>query len=253
MNSEASTGKSQIFKVRFLGTGNAFAHEGRGYQCIHVSTDDMTFLVDCGPTVQLIAEQMNVDLCTLDAIFLTHIHGDHALGLPFILLQMEFIGDRTRPLILIVPRGEEEYADRSLRMAFPDVHRRGLHFPLDIRTLDPADGVVDVESLTVQAFPMEHSVPVNGLRFVKDGAILAISGDTTPCQSVFDLEQDADLFIVECSAKNQHPELPHISHEELLEIAPSFTAKRVVVVHTDGLFDPHPFLAPVDGDLIDVP
>ncbi|MBN1944762.1 MAG: MBL fold metallo-hydrolase [Bradymonadales bacterium] len=253
MNSALSHASPTIFTVRFLGTGNAFAQGGKGYQAIHVTSPELTFLVDCGPTVQLIANQQGIDLSTLDAIFFTHVHGDHAFGLPFILLQMQFLGLRTRPLTIVVPTGHEEFPDQALKLAFPDVHRMGLDFPIEIRTLDPADGPVAFSNLTVQAFPMVHSVPVNGLKFDCGGVVLAISGDTTLCESIFDLSHAADLLILECSSKDHSPETPHISHEELLQLAPKLNVKRLVVVHTDGLFDPDPFYAPRDGEVLQLP
>jgi len=229
-----------------------FCRGGRANQTIYGIAGETTFLVDCGPTVLLQAQRLGMDLDTVDAVFLTHTHGDHALGLPFLLLNLQYMAGRSRPLSIVGPPGFEDYPDQALRIAFPDVHKKGIRFPIEVRTLSPEDGPVEIAGMTVQAFAMVHSVVVNGYRFERDGARLAVSGDTALCESLVDLAREADLLIVEYSSLQELPGGLHITLEELQAIKPRLTAKRIALIHTDTPTDPLPFEMPADGDTLEI-
>ena len=73
-------------RVHFAGSGDAFGSGGRWQTCIHVSGEGQVLLVDCGATslVALKAQGLNPD--AVDAVAVTHLHGDHLGGLPFLIL-----------------------------------------------------------------------------------------------------------------------------------------------------------------------
>ena len=78
-------------KVRFLGTGNAFADGGRSHACIHLEATGASLLLDCGAS-SLPAIKKFLDPATIQAIAISHLHGDHFGGVPFFLMEQYFAG-----------------------------------------------------------------------------------------------------------------------------------------------------------------
>jgi hypothetical protein len=72
--------------VQFIGSGDAFASGGRLQTSILVNGPDVRFAIDFGTTSLVGLRQQDIDPNTIDAIFLTHLHGDHCGGVPFLLL-----------------------------------------------------------------------------------------------------------------------------------------------------------------------
>ena len=73
-------------RVHILGCGDAFGSGGRNNSGYLVEAGDRLFLLDCGPTTLLAMKRAGFNPRRLDAIFLSHLHGDHCAGVPFFLL-----------------------------------------------------------------------------------------------------------------------------------------------------------------------
>src|SRR5437879_3062118 len=89
-------------RVTFLGSGDAFGNGGRHQTCILLETGTRRVLLDCGATSMLAMKRQGVEALTLDAVLLTHLHGDHFGGLPFLILDAQF-RRRTQPLVIAGP------------------------------------------------------------------------------------------------------------------------------------------------------
>ena len=93
-------------QLRFVGCGDAFGSGGRLNTCFHVSGREANFLIDCGASALPALKRLEIDRNEIDLILITHFHGDHFAGLPFILLDAQF-SRRTRPLTIAGPKGIE--------------------------------------------------------------------------------------------------------------------------------------------------
>jgi len=91
-------------EVRFVGSGDAFGSGGRFQTCIRLRGQEFTVLVDCGATSLTAMKAQDVDPGDVDAVVITHLHGDHFGGLPFLILDGQF-ARRTRPLTVLGPAG----------------------------------------------------------------------------------------------------------------------------------------------------
>ncbi|HSE03245.1 MAG TPA: MBL fold metallo-hydrolase, partial [Methylomirabilota bacterium] len=90
--------------VRFVGSGDSFGSGGRFQACILVDGPGCRFALDFGASSLIALAQQGIEHNTIDAVLLTHFHGDHAAGVPFLLVDAMLAARRTRPLTIAGPR-----------------------------------------------------------------------------------------------------------------------------------------------------
>ena len=81
-------------KLHILGCGDAFGSGGRNQSGYLFEADDRLFLLDCGPTSLLAMNRAGIDPGRLDAIILSHLHGDHFAGIPFFFIEYLYLHPR---------------------------------------------------------------------------------------------------------------------------------------------------------------
>ena len=215
-------------EVRFLGSGNAFAAGGRGHACIMVTATEGRILLDCGGSA-LPAITAACDPSTIDAVAITHLHGDHFGGLPYLVLQQKY-APRSRPLAL---GGPPSLGARFLQVAdglYPDFLDEPFPFELEFTTLHETP--VRLGPADVSAHPVTH-VPASephGLRVRVGGKLIAYSGDAAWSDALPALADGADLFICEATTYSTH-DPAHLSARELAHHRDELRAKRIIVTH----------------------
>ena len=202
--------------IQFLGTGNAFNTDGRGTQSILVAPGAASpFLVDMGPTAFQAMVRFGVDWRKIDRLFLTHLHGDHTAGWPFLLLNMVILDRRTRPFDIYGPQGTRRCLEELAACCFHDVlARQSVDLHYHELALAEQEGLEGRQGLRFDVLPMRHHATSLGYRFHVDGTSLGVSGDTGWCDGLERLGATSKVLIVECSSVR--PEAPrHLSLEEI--------------------------------------
>ena len=92
-------------EVQFVGSGDAFGSGGRFQTCIALRARGDLFLVDFGASSLIAMQQLGIDPNDVSKILITHLHGDHFGGLPFLLLHAQHVSKRTAPLTIAGPPG----------------------------------------------------------------------------------------------------------------------------------------------------
>ena len=215
-------------EVRFLGSGNAFAAGGRGHACILVSAPEGRILLDCGGSA-LPAITGACDPGTIGAVAITHLHGDHFGGLPFLAMQQQYAG-RTKPLAI---GGPPSLGARFLEVAsalYVDYLDKAFPYELDFVTLHPA--AKRLGPALVEAHPVTHvpSSEPHGLRVRIGGKLIAYSGDAAWSDALPRLADGADLFICEATTYSTRDPV-HLSAKEVVAHRDELRAKRIVVTH----------------------
>ncbi len=218
-------------KVTFAGTGDAFGTGGRFNTCFHVETAAQTFLVDCGASSLVALNRLNIDLATIRTIFITHLHGDHFGGLPFFLLDAQFVHSRELPLTIAGPEGTGERLRQAQEILFAGSSKNKWKFDLDIVEMQTGTEM-EVHGVSVTSFEMDHfsGAPSHALRFKYDGKVLTYSGDTEWVDALVPASANADLFICECYGHTGRAPF-HLDHETLVARRHLFTARRIIVTH----------------------
>lgn len=153
-----------MFEVQILGTSAAIPTNSRLPSAQVVTINDRHHLVDCGEGTQMQLLRGKVKYSRLDAIFISHLHGDHILGVPGLLNSLSLY-ERNFPLKLFAPSGLANILD----LVFEQTHSY-LNFDLEfIPTEDFAPGSVLYETDRYQVFalPLEHRIFCRGFKFVE--------------------------------------------------------------------------------------
>jgi ribonuclease BN (tRNA processing enzyme) len=218
-------------EVRFLGTGDAFGSGGRFHTCIQVTVQGRQFLVDCGASATVAIHRYGLDPAAIDAIVLSHLHGDHFGGVPFFILDAHFAARRTRPLVIAGPPGTPARIWQALDALFPGSSAMTLRYPLRIAEMS-LERPHRLDAATVTPYAVQHpsGAPSTALRIECHGRTIAYSGDTEWTDTLIAVARGADLFIMECNAYDRkipyHMDLPTLmAHRDQLR------ARRLVITH----------------------
>lgn len=220
-------------RITLLGTGDAFGTGGRYSTCLHVALGDEAMLVDCAATSLLPLQEAGIDRNAISTILFTHFHGDHFGGLPFFLLDAQFVTGRKAPLTIAGPKGVEERARALIEATYPGyTDAPGRSFDIRYVEVTP-EAETRLAGTTVTAFPMIHDEragPCQGYRLAKDGKVFAFSGDTSWTDSLIPLADGADALVVECNTYDR-PLPSHLDYLTLSAKLPLLKARRIVITH----------------------
>ncbi len=219
----------QTLTCQFLGTGDAFGTGGRAHSCFRIYTPSYSLLVDCGGTAPLAWQRVGQSLAQLDAVLITHLHGDHYGGLPFLLLEAQYVHRRQRPLLLVGPAGLQARLEALCALLYPGVR---FEFPIEYRVYFTHEFLA-VGPAAVRAYPVRHAPAADphALRLVWEGRTLAFSGDTAWTDTLLEVAKGADLFICECYDYADRGQNGHLSLEVLRREHPRLGSERTLLTH----------------------
>ena len=166
-------------RVRFVGSGDAFGSGGRWQTCIHVSGEGQVLLVDCGATSLVALKAQGLDPGAVDAVAVTHLHGDHFGGLPFLILDGQF-SRRSTPLQVAGPPGIRARLAEAMEALFPGSSRAQRRFAVEVTELRTDGKAAGLSAAAVRGWEVEHAcgAPPLALRVELGGTSFAYSGDT---------------------------------------------------------------------------
>jgi ribonuclease BN (tRNA processing enzyme) len=220
-------------RVQFLGTGTAFHTDGRGSQSIHLQPDSRAgVLLDIGPTAVAAMMRFGIRTDSIDRLFITHLHGDHTAGWPFLALHMRFMDHRARPFHVHGPLGLRDCLEGLLRLCYADiVDAAGLGFEVQYHELEVAAASdLSAGDLRFDALPMDHHASSLAYRLRVGDRRLAVTGDTRWCANLERLAQGTDLLIVECTSLEPYPHA-HVSLAELRSKVGRLPSRQIVLIH----------------------
>ncbi|MHB8630531.1 MAG: MBL fold metallo-hydrolase [Candidatus Limnocylindria bacterium] len=216
-------------RIRFLGTGNAFADGGRSQACIHLEATGASLLLDCGGS-SLPAIKRAMDPATLQAIAISHLHGDHFGGVPYLLMEQYFAG-RKAPLAIGGPRELQQRATRAGEALYKDFFGTAtIDYGLSFVTL--RETPIMLGGAEVSAHPVKHIAESNphGLRVKIDGKLIAYSGDARWSDELVAVAKGADLFICE-STNFSKSDAAHLCYKELIANRAKLDCGRIILTH----------------------
>jgi len=234
-----------MLELSFLGSGNAFTPDGRYWSSFLLNG---RYLFDAPPTLLPHLKRLGVRLTDIRVVFLSHFHGDHFLGLPFLLLEYLHMTPRREDLYIVGPPGVEKMIERLADMAFPNLSHADASYQRRYLEVE-SDREQTVDDLCFQAFPMKHAddkLASFGYKLRLTDKVLAYTGDTELCDELFALAEGADVLVLDCNySQGKGPD--HLSFAEVPEVRrrlpPSTT---IILTHLEA----EPDVSGLEGVLV---
>ena len=219
-------------QVTVVGSGDAFGSGGRFQTCIAVAADKATVprvLLDCGATSLTAMRQQRLDPNDVDAVLVTHLHGDHFGGLPFLILDGQF-RRRTRDLTVAGPVGTRDRLAQAMETLYPG--STGVRRRFDVTIVEHIDRhAVQLGSLRVTPFEVRHAsgAPAYALRIDGPTGSVTYSGDTEWTDALLEAAHDVELFL--CEAYSPAPVRWHLDLDSLARHRDRLTCRQLVLTH----------------------
>jgi ribonuclease BN (tRNA processing enzyme) len=220
-----------MVRLTVLGSGDAFGSGGRFHSAYLVEAPGATFLLDCGPSILQALKRSQIAPERLDFAMLTHLHGDHFAGLPFLFMEYRYESCRTRPFAVYGPADVERRVKKLFSALYEKTADEPSPFPISYRELT-AGAVTDVAGVRVTPLRVPHVAELESFayRIEVGGKTLVYSGDTAWTDDLVAHTRDADLFICECSTWETKLDI-HVSYPEVARSAPALGCKRLLLTH----------------------
>lgn len=215
----------------FLGSGNAFAH-GRYWSSFLLNG---RYLFDASPVALPHLKRTGTVLEDIEAIFISHFHGDHFLGLPFLLLEFIENSQRTKDLSIIGPPGIEERLRAVMDACFPyTMKKQRTYKEMYVEVEDGQTGMIGDAKFIAREVDHVDDFGCFGYRLETGGRAVAYSGDSIMCDALYDLANGSDVFVVECSCWDGACG-PHLGPADLQELRRRLGPQPAfVLTHLDG-------------------
>lgn len=218
-------------RVTVIGCGDAFGSGGRFHSATLIESGGALCLVDCGATTMTALNARGVDPNRIDMIVLTHLHGDHFGGVPFLLLDAQWVRFRTRPLIIVGPPGTRRRLHDTFEALFRGASTRTpWSFSWHVDEIVPGSRRT-LHGFDLQTTEVDHpsGAPSTAVRLTCGGKTFVHSGDTEWTNALPGIAAGADLLFLECFAFEPTP--THLDYGVLASRRDAFDAKRIVLTH----------------------
>ncbi len=263
-----------MIRLVILGSSASVPSVERALSCVALRHEGDVYLFDCGEGAQRQMMRYKVSYAKVKAIFITHLHADHVLGIPGLVHTLRMIG-RKEPLLVFGPRGTCEYI-------------RGV--ALDHELVDARDVEENFcfkgDEFSVRAFPVEHGLDAYGYVFEeeekrnfdkkkaeglgikgrmfgelqekgeikigrkrillgevtipKKGRKIVYTGDTMPCKNVELASKGADVLIHDATFGDEMKEEArlklHSTSVDAASIAKKAGAKKLILTHISNRY-----------------
>ncbi len=217
--------------LTIIGCSDAFGSGGRFQSCYLLDTPQGRLMLDCGANSPLALKRAGINVASIDAIAISHCHGDHFGGLPFLFLEKMFVERGSKPLEILGPSGISRRTTDLWEALYPSISSNPRDFEILYRDLQPG-GMNTWRGIQISAHEVDHYSGSPSLALsVSDGSKrFAFSGDSAWCEGVIEAGRGADLFLIECTTFGTKTGV-HLDYLTLAGKFESIGAKRYLLTH----------------------
>ncbi len=265
-----------MLEILFLGTGASIPSRDSGLPAMAVRRGRNIILMDCGEGTQRQIMLSPFSFMKIKAVCITHLHGDHFLGLPGLLLTMGLSG-RKESIVIAGPEGIDEILRTIISTCGDD-----LPFDIDIMEVS-GDEIFEINDLQISVFRTDHTVPSVGFSLsekdtiridarkaakkgidpedisrIKEGVVvqgvtadditactvkglkIVYTGDTKPCEGVYDAAMGADVLVHESTFGIAENDMAtghgHTTSIQAAEIAKRCGVRMLILTHISNRY-----------------
>lgn len=232
MNPNRTPSNSAPVTVTLLGTGDAFASFGRVQAGYLIDAPGGRILMEAGPGLMPALKTNGIAPDSFDLLLISHLHGDHFAGLPFLILDYMWETPRKKVLTVAGPPKLEERTWLLMRTMFPHFELDKIKRKLKFVVLEPGSST-RLGKFKVRAIRSPHTRPDISLSLRIDGGgkSIVFSGDSGWNDELVELSAGADLFLCECTYYESTELNFHLNYPLLAANRDKFKARRMVLTH----------------------
>jgi ribonuclease BN (tRNA processing enzyme) len=188
-------------------------------------------MLDCGANSPLALKRADIEMASIDAIVISHCHGDHFGGVPFLFLERMFVEGGPKPVEIVGPPGIARRTTDLFEALYPSLPSFPKDFEILYRELEPSH-TSSWRGIQISAYEVDHYSGSPSLALsVDDGAKrFAFSGDSAWCEGVTEAGRGADLYLIECTTFSTKTSV-HLDYLTLAEKFETIGAKRYMLTH----------------------
>ncbi len=232
MNSKRVRPSRESATVTLLGTGDAFSSGGRSFSGYLIDLAGTRILMEAGPDILGSLKRNSIDPATIDSILISHLHGDHFGGIPFLMLEYMWESPLDHPLTIAGPRNLEERCWRLLATMYPHFEVERVRAKLRFVVVEP-QRTSRVGAAKIRAIRSPHTRPdiSLSLKIELGGKSIVFSGDTGWNDKLPPFAAGANLFLCECTYYESKHLVFHMNYPELAANRDLFKVDRMVLTH----------------------
>jgi ribonuclease BN (tRNA processing enzyme) len=222
-------------ELTFLGTGAAFAGDANNAAYVL----DRRILLDAGAPVHILMRQTGHDIGDIDAVVISHQHGDHTFGLPFFMATRAIENKQASPLTIVGPPGFPDYISNLLRLSWGDRLHSMVWETLQPRFIEVDDGdSVDVAGFRIEGRRVVHvdDIPCLGFTIAKNDVRFGYSGDSGPCAGLDAIVENSSHVLVEMTGVDES-DPGHMSRAAIERLVAGHPGKTFYLTHLNRRWD----------------
>jgi ribonuclease BN (tRNA processing enzyme) len=232
MNPNRTASNGAPITLTLLGTGDAFASFGRSQAGYLIDAPGGRLLMEAGPGLLPALKSRSIPTDSFDFLLISHLHGDHFAGLPFLILEYMWETQRKKVLTIAGPAKLEERTWQLTRTMFPNFELEKIKHKLKFIVLEPGHSA-RLGKFQVRAIRSPHTKPDISLSFRVNAGDKSIvfSGDSGWNDELVKLSDGADLFLCECTYYESDQLKFHLNYPLLATNRDKFNVRRMVLTH----------------------
>ena len=213
-------------KIRFLGVSSSINATGIGSSIL---IDDQ-ILIDAPATCNARLLKSNIDLTKISDVFISHLHGDHFIGLPFLLIEYMLL-DRTMPLNIYGDNKLEKTILDFLALVYPDINtNEQIKKSNSVFHSINEDKEIKIGNIYISPFDTKHSPNSKGFIIRENDKKVLFTSDTSLFDNLYEKIDECDEIMIDGTTYDL--DIPgHISFMQIKDLACQFKGKRFFVVH----------------------
>lgn len=216
-----------LFKmdVTVLGSGSTVQFEGRGSASFLIETDGKKILLDAGFYLLDRMEKAGVKSDEIDAVYISHKHPDHFMGLIHLLFSLNHKSyDKKESITVFGFEGLKEWYQ-----SFKDI--LGHWIEPGIKVIIREEPIGEFGNIEWEIFKTAHSPESTGIILRSENKKILYTGDTEYFDGLLELTENCDLVIAECGSGNEERSKGHMSTNDIEKIAKGSAIKKIVLTH----------------------